>query len=387
MWSPAVRAWRAGLASDRLLTAIVLPLTLVSSRTREGSRLVVRRSGGTSEPEPLPAGRPPSLADVAALAGVSHMTVSRVVNGAGPVRADTRRRVLDAIDHLGYRPNSLARGLATGRSRTLGVVALDSVLYGPASTLFGVENAAREAGYGVSVASVSAPERSLIVDAVDSLRRQGVEGAVVIAPHVAAGRALETAPRDVPLVAVADTDEAPVPVVAVDQRDGARRATEHLLALGHETVWHIAGPHGWLETQVREEGWRAVLSGRGAAEPPVLRGDWSPRSGYEIGKELIGRDGADAVFVANDQMALGLLRALSEAGRRVPDDVRVAGFDDVPEAAYFSPPLTTVRQDFLSLGRKTFERLLGRIEGRETPARSVVPAELIVRESTGMRKR
>ncbi|GAA4873850.1 LacI family DNA-binding transcriptional regulator [Saccharopolyspora cebuensis] len=344
---------------------------------------MVKRSEGTPEPT----GRPPSLADVAAQAGVSHMTVSRVVNGAGPVRAETRRRVLDAIDRLGYRPNSLARGLATGRSRALGVVALDSVLYGPASTLFGIENAAREAGYSVSVASVSAPERTSIVDAVENLRRQGVEGIVVIAPHVAAGRALEIAPREVPLVAVADTEEAPVPVVAVDQRDGARRATEHLLALGHRTAWHIAGPHGWLETRAREQGWRAVLAERGAPPPPVLRGDWSPRSGYEIGKELLDREGVEAVFVANDQMALGLLRALSEAGRRVPDDVRVVGFDDVPEAAYYSPPLTTVRQDFLALGRLTFGRLLRCIEGDDPPGRSIVPPELIVRESTGMRGR
>src|SRR5437764_11479694 len=144
-------------------------------------------------------GTPPALSDVAAAAGVSHMTVSRVINGNGSVRVNTRRRVLEAIDQLGYRPNSLARGLATGRSRRLGVVALDSVLFGPASTLFGIENAAREAGYGVSVASVSAPEHPLIVEAIESLRSQGVEGVVVIAPHVAAGRALEDVPQDVPL--------------------------------------------------------------------------------------------------------------------------------------------------------------------------------------------
>ena len=331
-------------------------------------------------------GTSPALSDVAAAAGVSHMTVSRVINGNGSVRANTRRRVLEAIDQLGYRPNSLARGLATGRSRRLGVVALDSVLFGPASTLYGIENAAREAGYGVSVASVSAPEHPLIVEAIESLRGQGVEGVVVIAPHVAAGRALEDVPQDDPLVAVADIDQPSLPVAAVDHRDGARRAAEHLFALGHETVWHIAGPHGWLESQAREDGWRTVVTGRGAPEPPVLRGDWSPRSGYEAGQELLRHhDDVEAVFVANDQMALGLLRALSEAGVSVPQDVRIVGFDDIPEAAYFSPPLTTVRQDFIALGRQTFALLLRRIEGEVVETRSIVPVELIVRETTGPR--
>lgn len=339
-----------------------------------------------SESSPA-SGRQPAISDVAAVAGVSHMTVSRVINGSGSVRAETRRRVLEAIERLGYRPNSLARGLATGRSRTLGVVALDSVLYGPASTLFGIESAAREAGYGVSVASVGAPEYPLILSAIEGLRNQGVEGVVVVAPHIAAGRALEDTPGDLPVVAVADAEDSPVPVAAIDHRDGARRATEHLFALGHETVWHIAGPHGWLESQAREEGWRAVLAERGAPEPPVLRGDWSPRSGYEAGRELLSRHrDVEAVFVANDQMALGLLRVLSEAGVSVPDEVRVVGFDDIPEAAYFSPPLTTVRQDFIALGRQTFGQLLHTIEGRTVEKRSIVPAELIVRESTGPRK-
>lgn len=311
------------------------------------------------------------------------MTVSRVINGNGPVRPDTRRRVLAAVEQLGYRPNSLARALATGRSHRLGVVALDSVLYGPASTLFGIENAARESGYAISITSVSRPDRESIGEAVDGLCRQGVEGIVVIAPHVATGQALEAAATDVPLVAVADSDQAPVPVVAVDQHDGARRVTEHLLSFGHPTVWHVAGPCDWLDARARENAWRSVLTERDTRVPPVLRGDWSPRSGYLAGLALVAEGEVGAVFVANDQMALGVLRAFSESGVSVPDDVSVAGFDDVPEAAYFSPPLTTVRQDFIALGRKTFDRLLRQIEGTRPSARSIVPPELIVRESTG----
>jgi DNA-binding LacI/PurR family transcriptional regulator len=330
--------------------------------------------------------RQPSLTDVAGLAGVSHMTVSRVVNGTGPVRAETRARVTAAIEELDYRPNSAARTLATGRSGTLGVVALDSTLYGPASTLYGIENAAREAGYAIAISSVSKPQRSSISDAVENLRRQAVEGIVVIAPHVAAGRALEFAPRDVALVAVGGGESASVPVISVDQFDGARRATEHLLALGHPTVWHVAGPQDWLEACQRERGWRETLVRHGAEVPRVVRGDWSSRSGYAAGKSLAGERDVSAVFVANDQMALGLLRAFTEAGIAVPKDVHVAGFDDVPEAAYFNPPLTTVRQDFIELGRRTFGLLIERMGGGAERVRHLVTPELIVRESTGPRR-
>ncbi|WP_410661343.1 LacI family DNA-binding transcriptional regulator [Amycolatopsis sp. lyj-112] len=340
--------------------------------------------GGDGKAIVSPASKQASLTDVAALAGVSHMTVSRVINGTGPVRAETRVRVNAAIEQLDYRPNSVARALVTGRSGTLGVVALEANLYGPASTLSGIEHAAREAGYATTITSISRPGRSSIADAVERLRRQAVEGIVVIAPHVTAGRALEAAPRDVPLVAVGGGEEAPVPVISVDQYDGARRATEHLLGLGHETVWHVAGPEDWLEALDRERGWRETLQRRGARIPPVVRGDWSARSGYAAGRSLVGEKGLDAVFVGNDQMALGFLRACTEAGVNVPGEMRVVGFDDVPEAAYYTPPLTTVRQDFVEVGRRTFELLRRRMNGGEERARDLVVPELIVRESTGI---
>jgi DNA-binding LacI/PurR family transcriptional regulator len=267
------------------------------------------------------------------------------------------------------------------------VVALDSTLYGPASTLYGIEKAAREAGYAITISSVSRPQRQSISDAVEILRRQAVEGILVIAPHVAAGRALEFAPRDVPLVAVGAAESAPVPVVSMDQYDGARRAVEHLLALGHSTVWHVAGPSDWLEARARERGWRETLEAHDIETPTVVRGDWSPRSGYDAGRALLAsaKGGLTAVFVANDQMALGMLRAFAEAGVSVPRDVHVVGFDDVPEAAYYSPPLTTVRQDFIEVGRRAFELLLVRLRDEEVGARQLITPELIVRESTGPR--
>jgi len=327
--------------------------------------------------------RAPVMSDVGRLAGVSHQTVSRVINGSPHVRPETRKRVLAAMEELGYRPNSVARALVTGRSQTLGVVSFDTTLYGPASTLFGIERAAHEAGYFIIVASLKALNRSSVTDAVERLRRQGVDGILVIAPHREAGDALLHTHADVPLVAVEAGPEEGVPVVAVDQVAGAVSATQHLLDLGHETVWHITGPPNFIESQQRLKGWRMTLEQAGAEVPEPLVGDWSPRAGYELGRRLSGEPSVTAVFVANDQMALGLLRAMHEAGREVPKELSVVGFDDIPEAPYFLPPLTTVRQDFNEMGTRSLRALLRTIETGEAPAAGMlVPPELVVRAST-----
>jgi DNA-binding LacI/PurR family transcriptional regulator len=307
----------------------------------------------------------PVMADVARLAGVSEMTVSRVLNANPSVRPATRERVLAAMREFDYHPNPAARALVTGRTSTVGVVTLDSTLYGPASTLFGLEQAARAAGYFVSIVSVRELTQGSIGDAIERLYRQSVEGVLVIAPHVSAQDALKAVPKKLPIVAVEAGSGGGLPVVAVDQVAGTRLAVEHLLDLGHRTVWHLAGPADWLEAQARERTWRKVLQAAGAPVPAVLRGDWSARSGYELGRELVRNVGVSAVFAANDQMALGLLRALSEAGRRVPEDISLVGFDDIPEAAYFIPPLTTVRQDFDEVGKQGMALLLTQIHSAD----------------------
>lgn len=323
------------------------------------------------------------MVDVARVAGVSHQTVSRVVNGADHVRAETRERVLRAMRELDYRPNSVARALVTGRSRTLGVVSFDTTLYGPASTLFEIERAAHAQGYVISIISVTSLDRASVLDAVERLRDQGVDGILIITPQEAAAQAVMHISPDVPLVAVEAGPDDTVPVVAVDQAAGARAATRHLLDLGHRTVWHVAGPADWLEARQRIAGWTAALEEAGADIPPLLSGDWSARSGYELGKRLATVRDITAIFAANDQMALGILRALSEAGRRVPDDVSIVGFDDIPEARFFSPPLTTVWQDFNEIGRQSFLLLLGELSApRRSSARVIVQPELRVREST-----
>lgn len=323
------------------------------------------------------------MADVGRLAGFSHQTVSRVINGSPHVREETRARVIAAMRELDYYPNSVARALVTGRTHTLGVVSFDTTLYGPASTLFGIERAAHEAGYFIIVASLKALNRDSIGDAVERLRVHGVDGILVITPLREGADALPHVRRGVPLVAMEAGPDASIPVVAVDQHAGAALATRHLLELGHETVWHVAGPSEFVEARQRLDGWRRTLADAGAEPPPSLEGDWSASSGYELGRQLSADRRVSAIFVANDQMALGVVRAMHEAGRSIPGEVSIVGFDDIPEAPFFTPPLTTIRQDFNEVGTRGVRLLLKTIHDGEPsdPGEPVAP-ELIVRVST-----
>src|SRR5919107_805927 len=326
----------------------------------------------------FPRKRRPVMSDVARLAGASHQTGSRVINDSRHVRAETRQRVEIAMRQLDYRPNSVARALVTGRSKTLGVVSFDTTLYGPASTLYGIERAAHDAGYFITIASLERLDRGSVLEAIERLRMQGVDGILVIAPQEGGARALLQAPAGVPLVALEAGPHDVVPLASVDQFAGARLATDHLLELGHRTVWHLAGPAGWPEAADRVRGWRDALEAAGAPLPPALEGDWSARSGHELARQLVDDPNVTAIFVANDQMALGALRALHESGRRIPRDVSVVGFDDIPEAPYFTPPLTTVRQDFDEMGRRGLRLLLDTIALPDgPPAHHEVVPELI----------
>ncbi|WP_232110548.1 LacI family DNA-binding transcriptional regulator [Nocardia wallacei] len=332
--------------------------------------------------------RPAVMTDVAKLAGVSHQTVSRVLNDSPQVRPETRERVLAAVAELGYRPNAMARGLVSRRSKVLGVVTFDTILYGPACMLLGIERAARAAGYGVSIVTLERVDRAGVLAAVDTLAGQGVDGVIIIAPQIAAAAALHNLPARPVAVAVEAGQDAPLPSAAVDQFEGARLAVRHLLDLGHATVWHVSGPSDSLEARDRLEGWRRTLAAAGAAVPPPIGGDWSARSGYEAGLMLAAQPGVTAVFASNDQMALGLLRAFAERGITVPEDISVVGFDDIPEAAYLSPPLTTVRQDFDEVGRRSIGLLLRLVESEgAVPAPSPVIPSLVVRASSAAPER
>ena len=235
----------------------------------------------------------------------------------------------------------------------------------------------------MSIISVTSLDRDLVLGAVAQLRGQGVDGILLITPQESAVEAVLHIPGDMPVVAVEAGPDESVPVVTVDQVAGAAAATQHLLELGHRTVWHVAGPSDWLEAGQRIEGWTAALEAAGADPPPLLSGDWSARSGYELGRRLAGVRDVTAIFAANDQMALGILRALHEAGRDVPGEVSIVGFDDIPEAQFFTPPLTTVHQDFNEVGRQSLMLLLDEIAASERSAsRVVVPPSLKIREST-----
>lgn len=335
----------------------------------------------------------PAMTDVARVAGVSHMTVSRVVNEPELVRPLTRARVLAAIEQLGYRPNLAARALVTGRTQTLGVVTFDTTLYGPASTLYGIEQAAANEGYSVTVAAVSVIDRTAVHDAVSRLVSQGVDGVILVVPLMSAGDAIRGVAKDVPFVAVEGDPGVGIPVVMCDQFTGAKTATAHLLDAGHETVWHVTGPPNWMEAEGRVTGWRAALEAAGAEQPPPMSGDWSPKSGYEAGAILARMPDVTAVFAANDQMALGVMRAFAERGRRIPDDVSVVGYDDIPEAAYFTPPLTTVRQDFARVGENAIRLMIEQIGADQasfdeaSSAKVVIESVLVVRQSTARRAR
>jgi DNA-binding LacI/PurR family transcriptional regulator len=322
------------------------------------------------------------MTDVARLAGVSHQTVSRVLNDHPNVREQTRRRVQAAIAELGYRPNRAARVLVTGTSQVIGVVAQSSTLYGPISTLNALAQTALQHGFTVSVENVRTLDRQPIADAIGRHRDQRVAGLVVIAPVESANEALDDLPDDIPLVAIDGDPRRQSGLVTVDQEAGAHAATRHLLDAGHQTVWHVSGPGDWFDSQGRVAGWQRALIEAGAEVPPVMSADWFASSGYRAGQILARMSDVTAVFAANDHLALGILRALHERGKRVPADISVVGFDDVPEAAFFIPPLTTIRPDFDAIAAASIELLLEQIRsGMRLADRRILTPALVQRES------
>jgi DNA-binding LacI/PurR family transcriptional regulator len=336
-----------------------------------------------TEPPEHRNGRPPSMADVAKHAGVSHQTVSRVLNDSPLVKDETRVRVLAAIEEMGYRRNMAARMLATNRSRRIGVISAHLVLYGPSMVSAAVQEAGHDAGYDVSLIGLAEFSAEHLHDAVERLLDQAVEALVVAVAHREALAATRELQLSIPVV-VAQGVAAGQPMAAgIDQNAGARLATEHLLDLGHEHIAHVTGPMDWVEAEQRRGGWRAAHAGRGLLPGPELVGDWSAQSGYEAGLRIAADQAVTGVFVANDAMALGVLNALHAQGRRVPEDVSVVGFDDVPEAAYYWPALTTVNQDFATLGRRAVELTLRALSGEKDPVLDLVAPEVVVRASTG----
>jgi LacI family transcriptional regulator len=273
------------------------------------------------------------------------------------------------------------------------VISLNTDLYGPAATMLGIERAANAAGYGLSIATVERADYHDVLSACGRLADQSVDGVIVIAPQTAATAALHRLPSGMAAVAVSPGICTPVPAISVDQISGARLAVTHLLELGHHTVWHITGTDDSLDAQGRIDGWRTALEQTGIVPPPPIRGGWSARSGYHAGLQLAERNDVTAVFASSDQLALGMLRAFAERGVRVPEDVSVVGFDDIPEAEFLVPPLTTVRQDFGEVGRRCMAALLPRMQANlprgtthPEPDPTIQPT-LIVRRTTAAPRR
>ena len=359
--------------------------------------------------------RAATIFDVARLAGVSHQTVSRVVNELPNVRPATRQRVEHAIQQLRYRPSPAARALVTRRSRTIGLITSGGADFGPSSISLSFNRAAREARYAVSIASIVEHDPTSMRSALELLVRQNVEAIVLIAARTSMIDEAQSIEVGVPLVATASADRSGLHTVSTDHYSGARLAVRHLIELGHREIRHLSGPADSIDAAERVRGWRDELAAHRlrVVEPAV--GDWTPSSGYRFGLELaadIARDAsasgpgsaavvgstgllgptarsgssaldrATGVFSGNDQMALGLVHAITSAGLAAPRDLSIVGFDDIPEAEHFLPPLTTLRQDFTGFGRDLMSTVLAVLGDTDASDPAPRVPELVVRDST-----
>ncbi len=326
-----------------------------------------------------------TLNDVARQSGVSYQTVSRVVNNHPYVAEATRQRVLKVIQELGYYPNKAAKSLATQRSHTIAIISYGMAYYGPSQMLINIESAAKNAGYDLIFSMVSHPTSEDFRAAFDSLAGWQVDGVVAITPVTGCSSdELHSLLGDTPLVQIDTCLGQNAPSIVIDQGYGSALITRHLLELGHTQIAAISGPLNWYGAQARHTAWQQTLHDAGIAPGPSLEGDWTSASGYHAALALLeGREPFTALVAGNDQMALGAIRALRQRGRRVPQDISITGFDNIPEAAYFDPPLTTVWQDFSMVGQRSVEMLIERIrEPLGSPEQRVLYPRLLIREST-----
>ncbi|MEO8263541.1 MAG: LacI family DNA-binding transcriptional regulator [Pseudolysinimonas sp.] len=324
--------------------------------------------------------RPATIYDVARAAGVSHATVTRLLKGYAGIRPETRERVAGAIRELGYRPNLNARSLTTGRSHRIVALTHEITQVGPNKILEGANLAARDAGYLLDVITLDVHNPATIGESIDRALQFDLAGVLALSSTDEVTNAVENATFRVPLYLATGHDKsADSPPAA----NGLLAVLGHLADLGHRDVVHISGPPDWVGARNRTREYEAAVVQLGLRSRGVIHGDWSSRSGYEAIASLPEELPATAFVAANDQTALGVILALNERGHRVPDDVSVTGVDDTPEAAYFSPPLTTLRLDFTAQGRDAVQQLLARIDGVAPPPTPPRLPELIVRRSTG----
>lgn len=326
-----------------------------------------------------------TLRDVARAAGVSYQTVSRVINDHPHVAAVTRQRVMDAVRGLNYQPNIVARSLVTRRSNMLQMIVYGGSHYGPIQMVANVERAARELGYNLILSHITAVTVEDIRASIDALSGRFVDGIVLIAPvRGVSHEEIGILCNGIPFVMIDAQPGAAAPSVVIDQYYGGQLITQHLIDLGHRHICEISGPLEWYGADARHQSWRSTLVAAGLEPGLSVPGDWTAAGGYQAAATLLDSGTHfTALVVGNDQMAFGAARALRDRGLRIPDDVSVVGFDDIPEAAYFEPPLTTVRQHFDALGQQSADYLVRLIEYPDTPIRQrVLYPELVIRRST-----
>jgi DNA-binding LacI/PurR family transcriptional regulator len=335
-----------------------------------------------------------TLKDVAKLAGVSTKTVSRVANKQGEISQETRDRVQAAIEQLGYRPNILARSLIHQRTNTLGVVAWGIDFFGPSRTVVGIEQQAHHLSYSLFLNLVDRPDEGDNEQVLDTLITHRVDGIIWAVPEVGNNRAwLESATMEQlpPIVFLSMKPKPGLAIIAVDNFSGARQATQHLLEHGRRRIGIITGPLSWWEARERFAGWEAAMHAANLETPPslVVEGEWSAAAGEQGMNQLLHQEpGIDAVFACNDQIALGALGTAHRLGKRIPKDIAIVGFDNIPESACFWPPLTTVYQQLIDVGRIAVQTLHTMIEqNRQSKtmieaAVTLVKPALIVRESS-----
>lgn len=330
-----------------------------------------------------------TMVDVAKAAGVSYQTVSRVINNDAKVAPETRARVLQLIQELNYHPNRAARNLAANQSHTLAVITYDMSFFGPTQMVISIERAARDAGYDLFFANIN----SMTADAVKSLTHRimewAVDGVLLIAPveNIDFSYMQERlAQNKVPLLQIDIQPGSKQPSVIIDQHHGSYLITKHLIELGHQRICEISGPLNWYSASARHAGFMQALTESGLNAIASTEGNWTAASGYEAAKTLLGKD-FTAIVVANDQMAVGVMSLLAENGLRIPEDVSVVGFDDIPEARFFATPLTTIRQDFPTLGQRGLQYLIEMIEEPSTlQGQRIIKPQLICRASSAAPK-
>lgn len=327
------------------------------------------------------------MADVARLAEVSTQTVSRYFTGTGYVRAETRKRIADAIRELGYIPNQAARNLRARRTNTIGVLSMGALNFGSAGILTGLGLAAREADVTLIIAQLDLDLEAKNWEsearrALDHFVAVQVEGIILSTPIAGADRLLARVGKEIPVFTVSELPRSQEASAGAHSYSAAFEATRYLIGLGHRDIVHVAGPATRNEAAERVRGYREAMENENLPSR-VLGGatDWSAASGFRAG-ESAGVSGFTAVVASNDEIALGFMSSLQNRGLRAPEDFSIVGVDDMPAAAYFSPPLTTMRLDFRALGVATFRMLHQQIRSGEHADHFVLEPELIVRAST-----